>query len=450
MRPRCLLHPEITPLRRDCARPGQRDHSTIAARGQTCGKEVPSLSDPHPAQVQIWAAGTGGGHVSVARALASALESQSDGRVTVALDDPTNDPIGRTARSLARAYGPLVRTSPALWGMLFRGFSLHQLNSGMDRFLLHQLGPAMAARTRLRAPRVIVNCHPLLGSAAQSASRSVVAAGRPPAMVTVLTDLVGGHRGWLSPRPDAMLTATAEATDWCLRHGLPASLIRETGLPIDPALAIEPPTSAERIDRRRSLGLDPNTLCVLVGGGAEGAGNLRRLIIAVGATALPLQVVVACGNNRRLLEWLRRHPLAVPTVALASQASLTPWFQAADIYLGKAGPSTLAEAAAAGMALLVTDSLPGQEEKNAAALVAARAGLHVHRHEELRPLLARLVQPADPLLDKLQRGARAWARPRAAMAAAEVVLSFLEGEVPASLPPGRSAAGLAGAPQPQR
>jgi len=413
-------------------------------------RDATSLNDPGHAEIQIWAAGTGGGHYSVAQALVTALARRRSGGIRVALDDPTNDPIGRTARSLARAYGPLVRTSPALWGVLYRGFSSRQLSSGMDRFLLRQLGPAMAERTRLRSPQVIVNCHPLLGPAARSAADAAAVNGVSPALLTVMTDLVGGHPGWLSPRPDAILTATNEATAWCLQHGVPSHLIRETGLPIDPRLSAAQPTPDGRRAQRASLGLARDPLLVLVGGGAEGVGSLRRLTRWLGASGLPLQLIVACGNNRRLLEWLRRHPPQVPTVALDFQASLIPWLLAADVYLGKPGPSTLAEAAAAGLALVVTEALPGQEDHNGAAVVAAGAALQVQGRAQVLGALARLCRPEDPLLGELQRGSRTWARPEAANAAAEIVLSFLDSAASAvpSPPPARSAAGLAAVLQP--
>jgi processive 1,2-diacylglycerol beta-glucosyltransferase len=426
MRPRCLLHPENPALCRGSTSHGQRDDSTIAKSGQHLTRDADNLNNPGRAAVQIWAAGTGGGHLSVAEAVATAISERSQGTVSVALDDPVEDPIGRTARSLARAYGPLVRTSPALWGVLFRGFSKRGLSSTMDRFLLRQLAPAMAARTQARAPRVIVNCHPLLGPAANSAAQAARVGGFTPALITVMTDLVGGHQGWLAPRPDAILTATSEATDWCLNHGVPADLIRQTGLPVDPRLGEGAADKSHRRSARRELGLNPELLTVLVGGGAEGAGNLRHLARWLGASGLPLQAVFACGNNRRLQGWLsRRQPQSVATLGLSYQESLTPWLRAADIYLGKAGPSALAEAAAAGLALLVTDSLPGQEENNGAAVVAAGAALEIHGRRELLEILRRLCLPADPLLGQLQRGALTWARPGAALEAAEIILAFL-------------------------
>ncbi|HUY56989.1 MAG TPA: hypothetical protein VMV12_04095 [Candidatus Micrarchaeaceae archaeon] len=393
-------------------------------------RKASNLTDPERAEIQIWAAGTGGGHLSVAQALVTALADRSSGQVKVALDDPTNEPIGRAARSLARAYGPLVRTSPALWGVLFRGFSGQLLSSGMDRFLLRQLAPAMAERTRCRSPQVIVNCHPLLGPAARAAGRAAASESGSPALITVMTDLVGGHQGWLSGRPDAILTATQEASDWCRQRGLPSTVIRETGLPIDPALSGERLRTEERRALRSSLGLDPDVLGVLVGGGAEGVGNLRRLISWLGDSGLPLQLVVACGNNRRLKDWLTHNPPPVPLVALGYQPTLTPWLRAADVYLGKPGPSTLAEAGAAGLAILVTSALPGQEDDNGAALVAAGAALQLAGKGAVLHAFSRLCRSDDPLLEELQRGAQAWARPDAARRAAEVVLSFLKPMAP--------------------
>lgn len=353
----------------------------------------------------------------------------------MAVDDPVREPIGRPAFNLARAYGPVVRTSPALWGILFRSFSRQLLSQPLDRFLLQQLVPAMAGRSRLRSPRVVVSCHPLLGPSARSA------AGPGPALVTMMTDLVGGHRGWLSPRPDTILTATEQATNWCLGHGVPAHLIQETGLPIDPDLVLGSGGPSRRRQLRLGLGLDPEKLCVLVGGGAEGVGSMKQLVQWLGSSGLPLQVVVACGNNLRLRAWLARHPQPAQLLALDFQSSLTPWLQSADVYLGKAGPSTLAEAAAAGLALLITEALPGQEEDNGAVLAAAGAARQIRGRDHLISILASCSRPGDPLLGELQRGSRAWSRPQAADAAAEVVLSFLEGAGSGSRPRARTSVG---------
>jgi UDP-N-acetylglucosamine:LPS N-acetylglucosamine transferase len=111
--------------------------------------------------------------------------------------------------------------------------------------------------------------------------------------------------------------------------------------------------------------------------------------------------------------------------------------------LGKACPSTLAEAAAAGLAILVCEALPGQEELNGPALIAAGAGRRVLGRRDLLRILSRFCLSDDRLLADLQRGALAWSRPDAASRAADVILSFLEGRqgLAGSPPRQRSAAG---------
>ncbi len=375
------------------------------------------MATSRPAAVQIWTAATGGGHGSAARALAGALAEAGGSRVTVEVEDATRLPIGRLADGLARAYGPLVRTSPRAWGLLFRAFNGRASTRAMDRFLLHELQGAMAARTRERDPRVVVSCHPLLTLAA---ARATAAQAAPARLVTLMTDLAGGHRAWLRPSPDLLLAATPEALRWCVASGLAPDQLRLTGLPVDPALGAPPRRSV----LRQRLGLAPTLPCVLVAGGAEGTGHLARWVSWIARARLPLQVVVACGHNRRLAAGLRRSTLPALTV-LGYQETLTPWLLAADVYLGRAGPSSLAEAAAAGLAIVTTGSLPGQEATNERLLVRAGAAAVVRSREQLRETLEPLCRPGAAHLARLQAAASAWARPGAAQAAAQAVLELL-------------------------
>ncbi len=359
----------------------------------------------------------------MARALSSAISRLSSGELVTRLADPTRVGSGRLSRALAGAYGPLVRRSPAGWGLLYRSFSPDLSSSLLDRFLRWELAPAMSRVVEQARPRVVVVCHPLLGAAARSAAGSP--GGAAPRLVTVVTDLLGGHVGWLSARPELFLTPTARASDWCRAHGVPAPAIRETGLPVDPELAQDLGRPGRREEAREHLGLDRERLCLLLGGGAEGAGRLRQLVQWIGDAGPKLQAVVACGHNRALREWLEGHASNWPLRALGYQESLTPWLRAADVYVGKAGPSSVAEAAAAGLALVLTGSLPGQEGENEAELVSAGAGLRVRGRAALARALGRLADPADPMLAQMRRGSLRWSRPEAAARAAAEILQLI-------------------------
>jgi UDP-N-acetylglucosamine:LPS N-acetylglucosamine transferase len=374
------------------------------------------------ADVQIWVVATGSGHRRVAEAVRAALLEQSRGELRVAIDDPLATGALPHARWLLLSYGPLVRTSPGLWGMLFRIFARPLARRSLEEFLLTGLGRSMERLSRQRQPRVVVSCHPLLGPGAMRAASAVA---RPAPLVTVVTDLTVVHPGWLSPASATFLTPSAVASEWCRSQGIANDQIFETGLPIDPRIGELAALPDARAARRRELGLDPDRLCVLVGGGGEGAGDLRPGLMALASSGLPLQLVVLCGRNKGLLGWIRTLPKGAPIFPLPFTDDASSWLLSADAYVGKAGPSTLAEAAAAGLAILVTDALPGQERANEALLVEAGAAVSIGDATELVWVVRRLCDPADPLLGSLQAGAKRWARPSAAQLAASKIASLL-------------------------
>ena len=374
------------------------------------------------ADVQLWATTTGGGHRRVAEAVKRALEEQGPPGIRVAIDDPLLSGALPHARLLLLSYGPLVRSSPGIWGLLFRTFARPAARRALEHFLMSGLSGAMTTLTAARQPRVVVNCHPLLGPAAFRAAQGLVA---PARMLTLITDLTVVHPGWLSPAGARFLSPSAIASSWCSGQGIPSAQIVETGLPVDPLLARTARDPASRESLRRELGLDSDRLCLIVGGGGEGAGRMQLLVRALATSGLPIQLVVLCGRNRQLLSWLRGHRFQLPVKALPYTPDPSAWLLAADCYVGKAGPSALCEAAAAGLGILVTDALPGQESANRQLLVDAGAARAVASAADLLLVVARMCDHKDRLLSSLQRASAAWSRPEAASLAAAEILAWL-------------------------
>ncbi len=375
-----------------------------------------------PAEVEIWATSTGGGHRRVAEALRRALLDAGPPGLRVAIDDPLQMGALPHAQIVLRGYGPVVRTAPGLWGVLFNTFARPGARGALERFLLSGLGRTMANTTSARRPRVVVNCHPLLGPGAARAARRLLPRAE---LMTLITDLTVVHPGWLSPKDALFMTPSSVATSWCVDQGIPRSSVVEVGLPVDPGLCRHAHAASDRRIQRLELGLDPDLLCVLIGGGGEGAGRLLPLIFAVEESRMPLQLVVMCGRNRRLLRDIRRLSLKVPMVSLPYLEDPSPWLLASDVYVGKAGPSALAEAAAAGLAIVVTDALPGQELSNRGLLVEAGVAQSVESPSELVAVLASFcTEPAAALVEMQQRSL-SWSRPDAASRAAEQVLARL-------------------------
>lgn len=193
----------------------------------------------------------------------------------------------------------------------------------------------------------------------------------------------------------------------------------------------------DRTDARRALGLDESTPTILVFGGSQA---VRRLNRAVGE-ALPGLVeraaVVHLTGEPAYAEALRRRE-ALPAELRGRyrpyaflRAEMTDALLAADLLVGRAGSSTLAEASALGLPLVVVPypHASAHQIANARALAEAGAARIVPDEDFDAQALTSAAALLDdrPALEKMRAAARSFGRPGAAAALAEIVLALAEG-----------------------
>ena len=345
---------------------------------------------------------TGGGHGAAAAAVAEALERlYPDQYAPITLDPLAGPGSARTLRWVARSYGWLIRCAPPAWGLLYR-----LTNSQLAARLLHQAIARLASRTLTDViagckPAAIVSFHPLLGQAAIRA-RDVAAPGA--AAVTVITDFTRAHATWTWPKADQLVAAA------------------DVGVPVGSPFLDAPPSLAERAARRGRLGHSRATFLVLLVGGAEGAGRLRRRAAAIARRLPDVDVAVICGRNR-LLYWRLRRRVARYGGRLSVHGfveDMGSWLRAADVVATKAGPATIAESACCGTAMALTGYVPGQERGNVGYVTEAGAGVYWPSVSQLIRGLAWLR--ADPgTLTSMRASAARLARPYAAHKVAALI-----------------------------
>jgi 1,2-diacylglycerol 3-beta-galactosyltransferase len=255
-------------------------------------------------------------------------------------------------------------------------------------------------------PAVIVSFHPLTGQAAIWA-RDAVAPATP--VVTVITDLGASHATWTWPRADRIVAASA------------------VGVPVGSQFLAAPTGPAERARQRRRLGHPTATFLVLLAGGAEGAGRLARQAAAIADRLPDADVAVICGRNRLLRLRLGRLS-ARYRGRLSVHGFVTDmggWLRAADVVATKAGPTTIAEAACCGTAIVLTGHLPGQERGNISFVTGAGAGAYWPRVSQLADGIARLRADTATLASMRAAAARL-ARPEAADKVAALLAELAE------------------------
>ena len=304
-----------------------------------------------------------GGHVRIAQALTHALNERYPDAEVRTIDIYSAAYLGRLFSGTTNVYDRMVARVPRLWGTTY-----HLTRQRPVTWLLRQVGARFTRRAALHrlvdgeAPDVIVNVIADLGQL-KVLPRVARAAGRAaPPVVTVISDLVNIHRGWLVPQAALVVVPTEPAYEACRGYGVPTSRLRLLGYPIRSHLfcrEAEPPAPAR-----------DGALRVLAMGGSSGSGRLVDDVRGLAASGLRLDLTVVCGKNAAVQQKLE--PLTMGRAGrcdvrvLGYTDHIPELMHNAQLLLTKAGPSTMFEAVACQLPSLVTAHLPGQESGNAA------------------------------------------------------------------------------------
>lgn len=378
------------------------------------------MTHSSPVRVLIATSDTGGGHRALSNALAGALERHYGSRVMIEIPDVFM--ISPTLfERVTRLYGYCIRLAPWLYGRLY-----HLLNDPrLYRRMGDLQGPMVAKMVDMieaRQPDVIVNTHPLANRSLLDATERL--RRRVPILATV-SELVSVHTSWVDPRLAILNTATDESYQAVLRWGAPRDRVRCFGLPVDERFS-EVTEEPEAI--RVSLGLDPEMVTALLIGGGEGAGGIEAIVQAIQSTDLPVQLIVVCGRNEGLRARLEHTRLRTPAHICGFVKTIPELMRASDVVITKGGPQTISEALVAQRPVILTQTLPGQEEGNGWFVENRGVGFAPGPVDQIVANLGRLVRnPAERA--QMTANAARHGRPAAAREVAGLVVDLAEARV---------------------
>ena len=274
-----------------------------------------------------------GGHARIAQAIAWGItQAQPDAQIDI-VDIYSTPYVYRGFAGPSNAYDRFVASAPWLWGAAFYASRPRPVVS-----LMRRVGTRLTKRKPLRqllvegAPDAIVTVISDLGQLAVVPRLMP----RQPPVITVISDLVTIHRGWLSPQADLLLVPTQPAYDACRRYKVPPEKLMLVGYPMRSHLFCgQPPAEPEPAAGLR----------VLLMGGSSGSGRLEEQVAALAGAGLPLALTVVCGKNlglqRRLAAMAAGFPPEVKLEVLGYTDQIPQLMKSADVLVTKAGPSTL-------------------------------------------------------------------------------------------------------------
>ena len=377
-------------------------------------------------RVLLLSASAGAGHIRAAQAVEKAFaeigEARGEQREVQHLDvlNYTN----KVFRNLySKAYIDLVNKMPEVPGWFYdkldkpwknerRRLALDKLNTRPLVKLLRQYQPDLIVCTHF-LPAEIVSW---LRAKERLTSRQVI----------VVTDF-DVHAMWLVHHYEHYFVAIEEARVYLEALGIPAEKITVSGIPIDPVFAL----TKDKQEMRAKHGLAPDRTTILLSAGGFGVGSVDALIAALMQLQHRSQVVAICGRNEELKERLTREASQLKPDAnvlvkpFGYTKEMDELMTASDLVLGKPGGLTTCEALAKGLAFVIVNPIPGQEERNSDHLLEAGVGIRSNNLPTLAYKLDRLLADPDRFAS-MQRNSRRLGRPSAAKEIVQQLINSYE------------------------
>lgn len=316
-------------------------------------------------------------------------------------------------------------------------------------------------------PDVVISVHPTMNYLPERITREIAKKrGKYVPFFTVVTDFGSGHCTWFQGKPNKVFIASDRIKALASKRGvgLNDENLVMAGLPIRGDFAVHAKkmgsrTTVEGEEYRhqiqRELGLSPEKKTVLIMGGGEGVGSLgeitEKIYLELKKKGVDATICVVCGRNEKLKkefeekDWddlyakhdekkrtSKRRKLKhfitgrekyandgvekesnVDVIGLGFVTNMADYMVASDILVSKAGPGTIAEAAAVGLPVMITSFLPGQEAGNVDIVLDGGFGAFEKKPKRIASTLSSWLQN-DSLVEEMSNRAAEVGNPNAA------------------------------------
>jgi processive 1,2-diacylglycerol beta-glucosyltransferase len=366
-------------------------------------------------RVLILSVSAGTGHVRAAEALEKVFRQQPG------VGEVRNIDALRFTNKLFRdfyskLYVQLIRSAPQLLGWVYKQsdepWKTDQLRLRLDRLSAMPLVKFI----RNFRPDITVCTHFMpVGIISHLISRGLLDAH----LSIVVTDL-DMHAMWLSRIFHRYFVAIEETKVHLDVLGLPPERVTVSGIPVDPTFA----DPVDRVELRYQNHLDPQKTTLLVSAGALGVTPAEFVVARLLQLRHDVQGIVICGRNDelrfRLKQMLEPHASRFKIIGYTDK--MQEFMKISDLFIGKPGGLTTAEALACSLPMIIVDPIPGQEERNSDHLLEKGCALKANE-------LTTLAWKIDQLLDEpehlatMRRNAGELGRPNAARTIVETLIN---------------------------
>ncbi|HCS40246.1 MAG: MGDG synthase family glycosyltransferase [Anaerolineaceae bacterium] len=363
----------------------------------------------------ILTADAGFGHRSAANAVRDAILDKYAEQMTVELLNPLDEPTTPSfLRDTQSDYDKYVKHVPELYQLGYEASDNLIPTAFLERSIGVLLVDTMRELFTKYKPDVVLSTYPWY-----QAAISTLFTGRKNKVpqYTAVTDLSTVHRMWFHKKVTGCMVPNTLVAELGMSYGMPLEKIIITGIPVSPAISKE---KRAKNDIRKELGWQPDLPTIL----AVGSKRVERLIDSLNVInhfGAPIQVAVVCGKDENLFRELTHFEWHIPAYIYEYSDQVPTLMKASDLMLCKAGGLIVTESLAAGLPMMLTEIIPGQETGNAEYVTAYGAADMAESPIAILECLSHLMKEDQALLKKRSANAKFLGQPESAYAAADIL-----------------------------
>lgn len=159
---------------------------------------------------------------------------------------------------------------------------------------------------------------------------------------------------------DYIVTPHQSLTYKLTQLGVDANKILPFGIPIDENFSKE----YDVLKCKEFFNLNPNKKTILLTGGSMGYGDIEKSVKQLDKLDVDFQMLVVCGNNKRVYNKLTKLKTKKFIKIYGYTKYIDIMMTASDIIITKPGGLSISESLAKSMAIIVTNPIPGMEDRN--------------------------------------------------------------------------------------
>ncbi len=354
------------------------------------------------------------GHHRACLALESALRLL-DKRVQTKCINSFNYTNPILEKIINRTYMTVIKRKPEVWEYLYDNpvivkktqrlrESIHRYNSGKMRALIDSFVPDAVVCTQAFPCGIVADLK-------RSYDLNM-------SLIGILTDYAP-HSYWVYNNVDAYVVPSMETGKRLVENGVSSEKINPLGTPVDPKFHV----GSDRAELFNKYSLESDKPVILIMGGGQGLGPIKKLVWLLDRSASDIQLIVVTGDNKKLYNYLnkKRHSFKKKILIFGFSEAIDEFMEIATLIMTKPGGITTQEALAKALPMIIVNPLPGQEAMNARFLMDKRLAVKANDEKEAAVLLEEFLSNPEKLKNTKDL-IKEYANPDASLKIARLIL----------------------------